>query len=471
MQSSGGSDYYVSNDDTRLIKPIPDCATSLLCLSQLHERTTQVMNPTIAATGGWLLMASLLLSLSAQLTHQLSGFWAGIPIWIAAGLFLPAVKPAQKKQILLLFGLGAAGLIYGALKGSDNHYVLKAIEANQNVITMLIGVGFLRIFAVESVRTGERLPQGKRALVRTLFGAHLFGAVLNMSSVIIVGDKLSSKDKLSTTQGLVLLRAFATCAFWSPFFASMGLTLISAPGAQLGTLVMYGLPVSLVALSLSAWQITRRPDAERMSGYPISFSSLWMPGLLALVVISGHELYPHISVLSLVTMTAILFTASWLVVKKGKLGLHSARNHITSGVAGSAGEVVLFAAAAMLASGVASALAATQIQLAPAHFGALEASLTLVVLAVLAMSGMHPVTSVVLAGSVLSPTVSDPGLLGMTLLVGWALGITLSPFSGVQLSIQSRYDISAKALLSANWRYILVMYLVCSSVLWFYTHR
>ncbi len=97
------------------------------------------MNPTIAATGGWLLMASLLLSLSAQLTHQLSGFWAGIPIWIAAGLFLPAVKPAQKKQILLLFGLGAAGLIYGALKGSDNHYVLKAIEANQNVVTMLIG--------------------------------------------------------------------------------------------------------------------------------------------------------------------------------------------------------------------------------------------------------------------------------------------------------------------------------------------
>ncbi|WP_417869119.1 hypothetical protein [Vibrio furnissii] len=430
---------------------------------------TQIMNPTIAATGGWLLMASLFLSLSAQLTDHIAGFWAGIPIWIAAGLFLPAVKPAQKKQILLLFGVGIAGLIYGLLNGSDTHYVLKAIEANQNVVTMLIGVGFLRIFAMESVRTGEQLPQGKSALVRTLFGAHLFGAVLNMSSVIIVGDKLSSKDKLTTTQGLVLLRAFATCAFWSPFFASMGLTLISAPGAQLGTLVLYGLPVSLVALSLSAWQITRRSDAEQMNGYPISFSSLWMPGLLALVVMSGHTLYPHISVLSLVTLTAIVFTGSWLLLKKGKLGLYSARNHITSGVAGSAGEVVLFAAAAMLAAGVASALAATQIQLAPTQFGALEASLTLVVLALLALSGMHPVTSVVLAGSVLSPTVSDPDLLGMTLLMGWSLGITLSPFSGVQLSIQSRYDISAKALLHANWRYIVVMYLVCSGVLWFYT--
>lgn len=155
---------------------------------------------------------------------------------------IPARRQTRAKETdIAVVWSGAAGLIYGALKGSDNHYVLKAIEANQNVVTMLIGVGFLRIFAVESVRTGERLPQGKRALVRTLFGAHLFGAVLNMSSVIIVGDKLSSKDKLSTTQGLVLLRAFATCAFWSPFFASMGLTLISAPGAQLGTLVMYGL--------------------------------------------------------------------------------------------------------------------------------------------------------------------------------------------------------------------------------------
>ncbi|WGY45737.1 hypothetical protein [Vibrio sp. ABG19] len=427
------------------------------------------MTPFIAASGGWLLMISQVISLCAQMTGLISGYWAGVPIWIAAALFITYIKPAQKKQIVLLLVIGLAGLIYGMSHGADMLYVRKALEANQNVVTMLIGVGFLRIFAVESVRSGETLPQGKSALLRTLFGTHLFGSVLNMSSVIIVGDKIAAQGRLSTTQGLVLLRAFAACAFWSPFFASMGLALISAPGAQLSTLVAYGIPVALVALGLSAWHIWRQPDSDSLAGYPVTLYSLWMPALLAVIVISAHELFPHVSVLSLVTLTAITFTAGWLLLKKGKPGVRIARNHINVGIASSCGEVVLFAAAAMLASGVAATLMALDIQLAPAHFGAFEACITVLVLIVLAMTGMHPVTSVVLAGSILAPSVSDPNLLGMTLLMGWSLGITLSPFSGIQLSIQSRYAVGTKALLNANWRYIGMMYLVCSAMIGWYS--
>lgn len=94
--------------------------------------------------------------------------------------------------------------------------------------------------------------------------------------------------------------------------------------------------------------------------------------------------------------------------------------------------------------------------------------MTLMILVTLAMTGMHPVTSVVLAGSLLAPSVHDPNLLGMTLLMGWSLGILLSPFSGVQLSIQSRYDISAISLLKMNWRYAITMLLLCFALLWFY---
>lgn len=173
--------------------------------------------------------------------------------------------------------------------------------------------------------------------------------------------------------------------------------------------------------------------------------------------------------LSLVTLTSLCFIALWLLINKGYHAIVAARNHIESGIANSSGEVVLFAAAAMLASGVAASLDAMNIQLAPQHFGPIEASVTVAVLIALAMTGMHPVTSVVLAGSVLAPSMADPNMLGLTLLMGWSLGITASPFSGVQLSIQSRYDISAKALLKANWRYITIMYLVCCSVLWWYS--
>ncbi len=429
------------------------------------------MKPYIAAIGGWLLILSILISLIAETTHQFSGFWAGIPIWLVVILFIPYVKPSQRKTILILMGVGAAGLLFGVFSGLDGSYLLKTLEANQHVVTMIVGVGFLRIFAVENVKTGEVLPKGKRALVRTLFGAHLFGSVLNISSVIIVGDKLATQGKLSTTQGLILLRGFGACAFWSPFFASMGLALISAPGAQLGTLVTYGIPICLVALALSSWEITHRKDADSLSGYPVSLSSLWMPALLAVIVITAHEHYSHVSVLSLVTLTSICFIALWLFFTKGYHAIIVARNHIENGIASSSGEVVLFAAAAMLASGVAAALQSMNIQLAPEHFGPFEASVTIAVLVALAMTGMHPVTSVVLAGSVLAPSMADPNLLGLTLLMGWSLGITVSPFSGVQLSIQSRFDISARSLLKANWRYVSIMFVICSGVLWWYSTR
>ncbi|MEI8635113.1 hypothetical protein P4S72_29805 [Vibrio sp. PP-XX7] len=105
---------------------------------------------------------------------------------------------------------------------ADIHYMLKALEANQHVITMLIGVGFLKIVATNSLQTQEALPQGRRALVKTLLGAHLFGSVLNMSSVIIVGDKLAAQKPINPLQGLLLLRAFCICAFWSPFSPPWG---------------------------------------------------------------------------------------------------------------------------------------------------------------------------------------------------------------------------------------------------------
>ena len=429
------------------------------------------MNPKIAALCGWLMIVSLVLSLSSELLNLLPSYWAGVPIWISSLFFFPYVKPTQKKQIIILVIFGMFGLLYGTMHHLDARYFIRTLEANQTVVTMLIGVGFLRIFAADNVQTKEALPKGGRSLIKTLFGVHLFGAVLNMSSVVIVGDKLAMQRPLSPTQGLTLLRGFAICAFWSPFFAAMGMTLTSAPGSHLSTLIVYGIPVSIIALLLSAWEIRNQPDAEQCLGYPIGIQSLWMPCLLAIIVIVEHNIWPNASVLSLVALTSVTFIALWLFIKKGKQGPKIAKRHIEVGVASSAGEVVLFAAAAMLASGVASILTSLNIQLAPDHFGAVAAIITLLVLVALAMTGMHPVTSVVLAGSILAPSVTDPNLLGLTLLMGWSLGITFSSFSGVQLSIQSRYDLQAKTLLRLNWRYVLIMFIVCAATLWLYAFQ
>lgn len=433
-----------------------------------------------SALPGWILLSMLPLTLLIALTHQLPGYIAGIPVWIAVLWLWPHQRPGQRLQSSLLIGIGALGLATAWLINRDTHYLIRALEANQLIVAMLVAVSFLRLVTLGTLtetpapNTADTPPvspsnTGRKALWSTLLGGHLIGAVINISAVMILGDRLSAQRPLSTLQGLVLLRAFSSCAVWSPFFASMGVVLISAPGAQLTTLMLYGLPVAASALLLSLWQIARHPDSETTEGYPMHLRALWIPLVLAALVMLEHQLWPEVSVLTLVTLTSLLFTLLLLPIRTGRASLGQLNQHVRQGLPRLGSEVTLFLAAAVLASGVGAMLMALDIQLAPEHFGAREASFTLIALVGLALIGMHPVTSAVLAGSILMPSVDDPNLLGITLLLGWSLGVGFSPFSGVQISLQSRYGLNALALMKLNRLFLPLMFMVGFSVISLYT--
>ena len=436
----------------------------------MDHKATPTASPPITVITGWILLTVLCLSLIAALTPSVPGYIAGIPVWFAVVLLIRKQKRNQLIQSAVLFILGVSGLAIGISKGVDSRYLRKALEANQLIIAMLISVSFLRIVATRNIQTDERLPPGPKSLLRTLLGTHLIAAVINISSIMIVGDRLSAQRPLTPVQGLTLLRAFSICACWSPFFAAMGIVLISAPGAQLSTLILYGLPTAMIGLLFSAWQITRHPDATQAHGYPMHFGALWMPLLLAVLVMIAHLYLPELSVITLVSLVAILFTLIYLLLLQRRNCLVLIRTHIHEGLPKLGSEVTLFLAAAVLAAGVAALLESMQIRLAPEHFTAPEACMTLLTLVGLAMIGMHPVTSAVLAGSILMPSVTDPNLLGITLLLSWSIGVGLSPFSGVQLSLQSRYGISAITLLKLNRFYGPFMLSLGCAVIWIYAH-
>jgi len=414
---------------------------------------------------GYLLLGMALAAVLNAFVSFLPGYLIGVPIWLSACLLWARLKPAQRRQTGVLGLVGAPLLLFGTLYGDDVRFLLKALEANYLVMAMLVGVSFLRLVALKGAEQDERLPRGRSALGRTLLGTHLIGSVINISSVLIVGDRLAARQPLQPVQALVLVRSFSICAFWSPFFAAMGLTLVSAPGAELKTLVLFGLPVAMVALLFSIWEVARHPAAAQAQGYPMHFKALWMPLLLAFMVIISHEVWPAISVLTLVTLISMLFACSWMLITQKRQGGRRLINHVHEGLPGLAGEVMLFLAAAVLAAGVAATLNAFDLVLAPDHYGAFEACITLLILVILAFVGMHPVTSVVLVGSILAPSVSNPNLLGLTMLMGWALGVGLSPLSGVQLSLRARYGISAAELWRLNRHYAPAMLLVCWGML------
>ncbi|GGB78639.1 hypothetical protein GCM10011352_00290 [Marinobacterium zhoushanense] len=417
---------------------------------------------------GWILLSMLPLSLLATLTHSLPGYVAGIPVWFTALVLLKRQKRNQIIQSGVLLIAGALGLLIAFLIDGNTRYLLKAVEANHMIIAMLIGVSFLRLVTLSELSDEEKLPSGRNVLLGTLFGGHLIGAVINISAVMILGDRLSAHRPLTPLQGLTVLRSFSTCAAWSPFFAAMGVVLLSAPGSNLVTLMLYGLPFAFLAMLISAVQIARHPEAATTRGYPMHLKALWAPVVLAMLVMIAHKLWPEISVLTLVTLIALLFSLVWLPLRyKGDSG-KKLKGHIHEGLPRMSSEVLLFLSAAVLASGVGALLLTLDIQLAPAHFGSLEACITVAALVGLAFIGMHPVTSAVLAGSILIPSVEDPNLLGIALLLGWSLGVGLSPFSGVQISLQSRYGISARTLLRFNRYYSLVAFAIAFATIWIY---
>ncbi len=454
----------------------------------------------LAVTGvvaGCLLLLAMAMVLTRELLLPFPEWVAGVPLWLAALLLIPRLKQAQRKQIGILVAVGVSGLLFAVgfdvlSSGNasvepgqfpaDNQttpYFLKAVAGNQMLLAMLVGVSFLRLVALAGIAPAEDLPKGRTVLQKTMISTHILGSVLNMSAPMIVGDRLvhaNGGQPLLRPQGMVLLRAFSTAAFWSPFFGAMGLTLLSAPGSQLVVLVACSLPVAMAGLLFTAWEIHRKPELDQVQGFPLSWSSLGMPVGLALLVVICHWIWPAVSVLTLVTLLAVSVTVLWrftLGKKRDKQGIpvcqpNALVNHVKTGLPGLCSEVSLFLGAAVLASGVAATLAVLDLSLAPQHYGALEACITLMVLVGVAMLGMHPVTTVALAGSILAPSVSDPNLLGLTMLMCWGIGSGFSPMSGIQLTMQARFGMRAREILWANRFYGPFMFAVCFAVLFAY---
>ena len=83
--------------------------------------------------------------------------------------------------------------------------------------------------------------------------------------------------------------------------------------------------------------------------------------------------------------------------------------------------------------------------------------------------GIHPVISIATAGGLIAPLEPDPNLLGMVFLMTWALGVSLSPFSGMHLAMQGRYGIDSYRFLGWNWRFALVVLAVDLAAIFAYS--
>ncbi|SFC52091.1 hypothetical protein SAMN05660443_0008 [Marinospirillum celere] len=413
------------------------------------------------ALTGYSMLALILLALLASLGLEQLSWAAGFFAWLAALRLFSRLTSLQKGQVLVMFLLGFSGLFWGLWREVDLHWWRRAWEANQALLTMLLSVSFLRLVAITDLAAKEALPRGKKALWKTLLGVHAFGAVINFSAMIIMADRLNNQRPLTPLQALVITRGFTMAANWSPFFAAMGVVLISAPGADLLTLMLVGSLVAAIGLFLAGYWLLAGTEAAETQGYPMHLQALVLPFALAVSVLVSQSIWEDLAILTLVSLLSLIFTLVLLVWRyRLQLVTKRLRQHIEHTLPSMSGELLLFMGAGVLAAGLGAALQAAEFTLQLDYFGPWQAWWLLVVLVLVSAVGVHPVISIATAGGIFAPWVDDPNLLALVFLMTWSLGVAISPLSGTHLAMQGRYGLPAHSFTRLNFKFVLLMLLV-----------
>ncbi len=410
---------------------------------------------------GIFIFASFLITLISYFFKYDIFIFAGLFAWVA--LILLFKKIGNIKLLISLIFLSMIIFLFS----SYNNFIIdykKAILVNQYMLTLLIGVGFLRLIATPKNETLKELPKGDLSFIKTYLGVHLFGSVINMSSLILVADKLYKKGKLTKLQAIVLTRAFATDAYWSPFFVAFAAVSTYSSGFKAIEVVSTGIILAILAFFVTYIELKKTHNLSEFRGYPLQFDTLILPVILALLVLITNHYYPQTKVILLISLFSIALTSLILPFKLGlKKAIKSLNFHVTNELPKMKNEIGLFLIAGMFGVSISTLLVGFNIEFPFERFDGLSASIILLVQILLSFIGIHPIITIAIIGNWTGDI--NHTLLAMTFLMAWSTSVCTSPFSGVNLTMQARYGLNTFEIFKTNFLYALKMYIICVIIL------
>ena len=424
-----------------------------------------------STVGGLLLFFMVMMSIANDVVGAWFNVWpqwlAGAFGWIAALLLLPGVSVTQRWQTGVI-GLIGVVLLVIAVQGGTTIDIAGAIGNNAGLISMIISVGFLRLVTLSTENVTE-LPVGPGAYYKTLLGVSLFGSVINISAPIIFADRLLLAHGLNRLTSQSITRIFSGCSAWSPFFGGMAAVITYVPTLSLPVVMLACFPFAFFGFFVVAGEARLRysKDLQSFRGYPVQFSSLWVPAALAGMVIILSHLVPDWSVLTSISLSALLLSAVVLLIRLGVVESCAILwAQITEQVPRTVNELVLFLVAGVLAAGISGVIKAGLVSVPFVEFQAFEAAILLGVMILLAVVGVHPLVTISGVTPLLMTLQPNANLLAITFLFAWSLGTCASPLSGTHLVFQGRYGIPGWRGASWNWPYVALMYLLAVPMLY-----
>ena len=392
---------------------------------------------------------------------------AGLFGWCAVLFLFRSLKLSQRWQTGLLTIAGISLILYSAQR-TDITLWARALGNNAALLGMLASVGFLRLITLsDSENSASALPVGFAAFVKTMAGVSLFGSVINLSAPILFADRLHENNVLGRLASTSITRIFTSTSTWSPFFGGMAAVLTYVPDMKLGFVMLVCFPFAIVSFIVVVCEARFRysEQVNTFSGYPVNFFNLWIPAALASIILALSNFLPHWSVLTRISLSAILLTTVVLLYRTGGRATGKTMSQfVVDGLPRMANELQLFLAAGVLAAGLSSVIAGIEVPLFD-RFGAFEASLLLGFMVLLAVVGVHPVVTITGATPLIMTLQPAPDLLAVCYLLAWGLGTCASPLSGTNLVFQGRYGIPSWKGAFWNWPYVVCMYIIAIGLL------
>lgn len=396
-----------------------------------------------------------------QLEFDFNLLWlAGICGWLAAFLLFPDTPRILRLQVAIIILVGISLSTYAVTLGGNANFDA-IIGGNTQLLTMVAAVGFLRLVAMPESSKIEALPVGAKAYIQTLLGLNITSSVINISSPILMADRIHRVKPLQrfTTQSLT--RVFCGVSSWSPFFAAMAVVLTYTYEAKLSWLIIAGMPFTLLGLLVVMLEarIRYRSEVDNFVGYPMHLQSISVPLLLALAVVAGSWLLPEVSVLVVIAISALFITIGGLILRSSLYqSFKQLKQYVIDGLPRIVNELTLFLAAGLIAAGMSALIQQGIVPNPFTTFDATTAAQLLGVMVLLAAIGVHPVILISSLTPLMLTLDPDPNLLAITYLLAWNLGTCSGPLSGTNLVFQGRYGIPSWRVAMWNWPYALVMY-------------
>lgn len=430
--------------------------------------------PTRHPIAGLLIAAGLLCLIASFLPAITLTPLASYLLWAALLLLWPETPGRTRWQSGVLALIGVALLIAAASLYEEQIDWARSLTGNVQVLGMLIGVSFVGLIAGAQVAPDATRPPrtGWQAIVHTWLGVHVLSVVLNISTVFMVGDRLAREGKLQLPQLLVLNRSLSSAALWSPFFASMGIVLSLVPDMQYRQILLIGLPLALLAGLIATLDLHRRFDWTHIEGFSLSPRSLLMPVVMAVLVLLFYSVItPGLGIISIITFLMPLAALASLLPAGLRRTRRALGDHVRQRLPLMRGELSLFLAAGLLTLGLSTFIdAATGGEWRLfSQFGLFEAMISLLVICTTALIGLHPIIGISVLASMLTLEGQEQTLFALVALGSWAVGTSVGPLSGINLSLQGRYGTSGFLIMRHNLVYAatLLVLILAAMAIWY----